>query len=40
MDPKLGNVEEDEPVFNSTSLSYELSGKDHRKCKSIAYNSK
>jgi hypothetical protein len=40
MDPKLGKVEEDEPVFNATSLSYELSGKDNRKCKSIAYNSK
>jgi hypothetical protein len=23
MDPKIGKVEEDEPVFNSTSLSYE-----------------
>ena len=40
MDPKLGKAEDDEPVFNSTSLSYVLSGKDLRKCKSIAYNSK
>lgn len=39
-DPKLGKMEEDVPVFNSTSLTYVHSGKDHRKCKSTAYMSK
>lgn len=40
MDPKLGKVVEDVPVFNTTSLSYVHSGKDNRKCKSMAYASK
>jgi hypothetical protein len=40
MDPKLGKVVEDVPVFNTTSLAYEHSGKDNRKCKSMAYASK
>ena len=39
-DPKLGHVDEDVPVFNTTSLTYVHSGKDHRKCKSTAYKSK
>lgn len=37
-DPKLGKQEEDVAVFNSTSLTFEKSGKDLRKCKSTAYN--
>lgn len=39
-DKKLGKTEEDVPVFNTTSLTYVHSGKDHRKCKSTAYESK
>jgi hypothetical protein len=39
-DPKLGKIVEDVPVFNATSLSYVHSGKDNRKCKSTAYQSK
>lgn len=39
-DPKLGKTEDDVPVFNTTSLTYVHSGKDHRKCKSMAYESK
>jgi hypothetical protein len=39
-DPKLGKIEEDTPVFNTTTLSYVHSGKDNRKCKSEAYGSK
>lgn len=39
-DPKLGKKEEDEPVFDSKSLSFKPSGKDHRKCKSEAYSTK
>ena len=39
-DPKLGKKEEDEPVFDSKTLSFKPSGKDHRKCKSIAYDIK
>lgn len=38
LDPKLGKQELDEPVFDSQSLTYKPSGKDHRKCKSTAYN--
>jgi hypothetical protein len=40
MDPKLGKIVEDVPVFNSTSLTYEHSAKDNSKCKSMAYASK
>lgn len=40
MDPKLGKIVEDVPIFNTTSLAYEHSGKDNRKCKSMAYASK
>lgn len=40
MDPKLGKIVEDVPVFNTTSLSYVHSAKDNRKCKSMAYASK
>jgi hypothetical protein len=40
MDPKLGKIVEDVPVFNTTSLSYVHSAKDNRKCKSMAYGSK
>ncbi len=40
LDPKLGKAEDDVPVFNSSSLAYELSGKDLRKCKSMAYSTK
>ena len=40
LDPKLGKEDEDVPVFNSTSLQYEHSGKDNRKCKSTAFTSK
>lgn len=39
-DPSLGKQEEDEAVFNSTTLSYNLSGKDVRKCKSTAFATK
>ena len=38
LDPKLGKKEEDEPVYDAKSFSYKSSGKDHRKCKSSAYN--
>lgn len=40
LDPKLGKAEVDEPVFNSSTLAYEPSGKDLRKCKSTAYSTK
>jgi hypothetical protein len=40
LDPKLGKIVEDVPVFNTTSFAYEHSGKDNRKCKSMAYTSK
>jgi len=40
LDPKLGKIVEDVPVFNTTTLSYVHSGKDNRKCKSSAYGSK
>lgn len=40
LDPKLGKEDEDVAVFNSTSLQYEHSGKDLRKCKSTAFTSK
>lgn len=40
LDTKLGKAEIDEPIFNSTSLAYEPSGKDLRKCKSAAYGTK
>lgn len=40
LDPKLGKEDEDVPVFNATSLQYEHSGKDLRKCKSTAFASK
>lgn len=40
MDPKLGKIVEDVPVFNTTSLSYVHSEKDNRKCKSMAYKTK
>lgn len=39
-DPKLGKIEEDVPVFNTTTLTYVHSPKDHRKCKSQSYSSK
>lgn len=39
-DDKLGEKTEDVPVFNTTTLTYVHSGKDHRKCKSQAYLSK
>jgi hypothetical protein len=34
----LGKKEIDEPVFDSKTMTYKPSGKDHRKCKSTAYN--
>lgn len=40
LDPSLGKQEIDEPVFNSTSMAFEPSGKDLRKCKSTAYHAK
>jgi len=40
LDPKLGKQEDDVPVLNLTSMAYEPSGKDLRKCKSTAYMSK
>lgn len=40
LDPKLGKIVEDVPVFNTTTLSYVHSDKDNRKCKSMAYHSK
>ena len=40
LDPSLGKQEIDEPVFNSTSMAFEPSGKDLRKCKSTDYHAK
>jgi len=37
-DPKLGQKELDEPVFDPVNFAYMPSGKDHSKCKSISYN--
>jgi hypothetical protein len=37
-DPKLGQQELDEPVFDPVLFAYMPSGKDHRKCKSMGYN--
>jgi len=37
-DPKLGQQEMDEPVFDPVQFAFMPSGKDHRKCKSIGYN--
>jgi hypothetical protein len=39
-DPKLGKEEEDEAIFNSTTLTFTPSGKDLRKCKSTAFATK
>jgi hypothetical protein len=39
-DPKLGKQEEEETVFNSTTLTFTGTGKDLRKCKSTAYSTK
>jgi len=39
-DPKLGQKEIDEPVFDLKTFMYVPSGKDHRKCKSTAYFTK
>ena len=40
LDAKLGKQEQDEPVFDSNTLSFIPSGKDHRKCKSTAYSTR
>jgi len=37
-DKALGQQELDVPVFDTKTFSYLPSGKDHRKCKSTAYN--
>lgn len=37
-DPSLGQQEKDEPVYDPVKFAYVPSGKDHRKCKSIAYD--
>lgn len=39
-DPSLGKQEEDEAIFNSTTLTFTPSGKDLRKCKSTAFATK
>lgn len=40
LDPKLGKQEEEEAVFNSTTLTFTPTGKDLRKCKSTAFTTK
>jgi hypothetical protein len=37
-DKSLGHQEIDEPVFDPVNFAFMPSGKDHRKCKSQAYN--